>query len=62
MKNTPLPLAVIFISSEGDVISVKRGIPNNEELIYSEKKASFVLEVNWEEGKNIHPNDVVSFL
>lgn len=49
MKDTKIPLDIIFINNDLSVISVKKGIPNSEELL-SENNVSFVLEVNQNSG------------
>ena len=47
MKNTFIPLDMIFISSDGRVIQiVERTIPFSESVITSKKRARAVLEVN----------------
>lgn len=49
MKNTSIPLDIIFINSDKEVISVKKGEPESEELI-SENNVLYVLEVNQNSG------------
>ena len=49
MKDTEIPLDIIFIDEELTVISVKQGIPGSEEFI-SENNTNFVLEVNLNSG------------
>ena len=49
MKDTKIPLDIIFIDEELTVISVKEGIPGSEEFI-SENNTNFVLEVNQNSG------------
>lgn len=49
MKDTEIPLDIIFIDEELTVISVKQGIPGSEEFI-SENNTNFVLEVNPNSG------------
>lgn len=47
MKNTEIPLDIIFINSDGIVISVKQGEPNSEEkIIENSEPIACVLEVN----------------
>jgi hypothetical protein len=46
MKNTPLPLDLIFARSDGSIISIKQGEPFSETRISSDGPAHFVLEVN----------------
>lgn len=52
MKNTPIPLDIIFIDDDREVISVKEGIPNTEDYI-SEKKVKYVLELNRNSGVEV---------
>ncbi len=47
MKNTFLPLDMLFIAADGRVVSVKEGaVPQSEDIISSEGAALGVLEVN----------------
>ncbi|ANU07098.1 DUF192 domain-containing protein [Paraurantiacibacter namhicola] len=46
MKNTPLPLDLIFIGADGKVINVGYGEPYSEGRILSDAPAAAVLEVN----------------
>jgi uncharacterized membrane protein (UPF0127 family) len=46
MKNTPLPLDLIFISADSQIVSIaRRARPFSEQTISSEKPAQYVLEV-----------------
>lgn len=49
MQDTLIPLDIIFINEDQEVISVKEGVPNNESLI-EESNVSYVLEVNSNSG------------
>ena len=49
MKDTEIPLDIIFINDELEVISVHEGIPGSEEFI-TENNVNFVLEVNKNSG------------
>ena len=49
MKSTYLPLDLIFIDADKEVISVKQGKPESEDLI-SEKDVKYVLELNKDSG------------
>lgn len=49
MKGTLIPLDIIFIDDDMEVISVAKGEPNNEELII-EQDVAYVLEVNQNSG------------
>lgn len=48
MKNTPIPLDIIFIDEDLNVTSVMKGTPNSEELISGD--GFYVLEVNQNSG------------
>lgn len=52
MKDTSIPLDIVFIDDELNVISVYQGIPESEEFI-TEKNVTFVLEVNQNSGIKI---------
>lgn len=54
MKDTEIPLDIIFIDEDQEVISVHRGEPMSEDLI-SEDNVKYVLEVN--QGSGIAPGD-----
>ena len=56
MKNTLIPLDIIFIDEYGEVISVKKGVPHSEELL-SEDNVKYVLELN--ENSGVKPGDDV---
>lgn len=58
MKGTLIPLDIIFINEEMEVISVKQGIPQDETPI-TETDVAFVLEVNTPSG--IKPGDELEF-
>lgn len=49
MKDTKIPLDIVFINDELEVISVRKGIPDSEEFI-TENNVNFVLEVNEKSG------------
>ena len=58
MKDTYIPLDIIFVNSSNNVISVQKGIPESEELL-TEHNVAYVIEVNQNSG--IQPGDVVKF-
>lgn len=58
MKDTIIPLDIVFVSPENKVISVQKGIPESEELI-TEHNVAYVVEVNQNSG--IKPGDDVYF-
>lgn len=56
MKDTFIPLDIIFIDENKEVISVKKGKPKSEDYI-SEEGVKYVLELNVNSG--IEPGDVL---
>lgn len=59
MKDTLIPLDIIFINEDKEVISVHQGKPNDETPI-TEKNVKYVLEVNANSG--IEPDDDLEFV
>jgi hypothetical protein len=45
MKETDIPLDIVFINEELEVIAVHQGVPHSEELM-TEQDVAYVLEVN----------------
>ena len=58
MKNTRIPLDIIFINDDDEVVYVGEGIPNSEEKI-TVQDVAFVLEVN--KGSGIKEGDELEF-
>ena len=56
MQNTLLPLDIIFIDANKEVVSVKQGEPESEDFI-SEKGVKYVLELNKNSG--VEPGDIL---
>lgn len=56
MEDTYIPLDIIFINEDKEVVSVKDGIPNTTDYI-SEDGVKYVLELNKDSG--IEPGDVL---
>lgn len=56
MEDTYLPLDLIFIDADKEVISVKQGEPESEDFI-SEKGVKYVLELNKNSG--VEPGDIL---
>ncbi|WP_269930072.1 DUF192 domain-containing protein [Aminobacter sp. HY435] len=46
MKNTPLPLDLVFVGRDGRVLDVQPGTPFSEAVIAADEPARFVLELN----------------
>lgn len=59
MKDTLIPLDIIFINEDQEVTSVEQGEPNDESPIYGNDVA-YVLEVN--QGSGIKEGDELEFL
>ena len=65
MKNTLIPLDMIFINSEKEIVAISENTKTNqiEETYSSIKPAQYVLEVNggWCGKNGVEVGDVVSF-
>lgn len=59
MKDTEIPLDIIFINDDLEVINTYKGVPFSEEA-FTEKDVSFVLEVNQNSG--IKKGDEIEFI
>jgi hypothetical protein len=59
MKDTSIPLDVIFVNSANKVISVKKGVPESEDLI-TEYNVAYVIELNQHSG--VRSGDTVQFV
>lgn len=58
MKNTHIPLDIIFINEDDQVISIKEGIPESEDPI-TESEVLYVIELNKDSGVKV--GDEVDF-
>ena len=58
MKDTYVPLDIIFVDESDKVISVQQGEPESEELL-TEHNVAYVIEINQNSG--IKPGDIVKF-
>lgn len=56
MKDCDIALDIIFFGEDKEVISVKKGEPNNEDFI-SEDNVKYVVELN--AGSDVEPGDVL---
>ena len=56
MKDTEIPLDIIFVGEDDKVISCKEGIPNSEDTI-TENNVYYVIELN--KGSEVKPGDEV---
>lgn len=45
MKNTPMPLDLVFVGQDGKIKAIKRGEPESEAIISPGRPVSFVLEL-----------------
>lgn len=63
MRNTFLPLDIIFIDAEGTIINIEDGVPFNEETVNSAAPATAVLELlgGTAEELGIGPGDKVEW-
>lgn len=61
MKNTYIPLAIVYISEKLEILNIQKGEPQNAALLPSEGAAKFVLEINWSELGGIKKGDKISF-
>lgn len=59
MKDVEIPLDIVFINKDLEVISVHQGVPGNEDYI-TEENVAFVLEVNVNSG--ISKGDDLEFI
>lgn len=59
MKNTLIPLDIIWISKDMKIIDIKQGQPGNETALIPKDKAMYVLEIN--SGFNFSVGDEVNF-
>lgn len=62
MKNTMIPLGIIFISHDLKVLSVKKGQPYSLNRIIERGSAKYVFEINFAESSVILPGDEVKFV
>ena len=59
MKDTKIPLDIIFINDELEVISIYEGVPDSEEML-TEQDVAFVLELNTNSG--VKKGDELEFI
>jgi uncharacterized protein len=62
MKNTLVPLDIIFLDKTGTVINISQGVPQSLNLINSAKPAKYVIELNAGISQNINlkPDDLIT--
>ena len=56
MKDTEIPLDIIFVGEDDKVISCKEGVPNSEDMI-TENNVYYVIELN--KGSGVKPGDEI---
>ncbi|MFB0612760.1 DUF192 domain-containing protein [Aurantiacibacter poecillastricola] len=63
MRNTVLPLDIIFIGPDGRILNIAEGVPYNEESVHSDGPAIAVLELNRGRAQElgIGPGDLVEW-
>ena len=63
MRNTVLPLDIIFIDENRTIINIADGVPYNEESVYSDREAIAVLELigGRSEELGIAPGDSIEW-
>ena len=64
MKNTCLPLDMLFVDAEGVIVGIEENVPTLNENTYFVRCASkYVIEVNagWSRRYGVKPGDVVTF-
>jgi len=63
MKNTYIPLDIIFLDKSGTVLNIAQGKPESLELINSVSPAKYVIEINANECQRIglKPGDKIEF-
>lgn len=63
MRNTFIPLDIIFIDSDGTIINIEDGVPFNEDSVFGDAPAVAVLELlgGTAEELGIAPGDAVSW-
>ncbi len=59
MKDTPLELGIVFIAADGRIAAIKRGLPQRLTRIRSQGPARFVLEINYDEARDLQIGDLV---
>jgi hypothetical protein len=57
MKNTPLALAIIFVSPGGQILAIEAGHPNSTRRIRSPDTIQYVLEINYAEADRLRIGD-----
>ena len=63
MKNTPLPLDIIFIGPDSRITNIEAGVPYSQDSVFSDGPALAVFEIRGglSEELGIKPGDLVEF-
>jgi uncharacterized membrane protein (UPF0127 family) len=59
MKNTPVELALIFISADRRIVAIEHGVPQSQARIVSSEAVQYVLEINYGERNGLAVGDRV---
>jgi len=59
MKNTPVELAIIFISADRRIVAIAHGVPYSQARIVSSEAVQYVLEINYGERNGLAVGDRV---
>jgi len=60
MKDTPLPLAIVFIASSGQIAAIEAGQPFSTHHIRSPDNIQYVLEIHHDEGRALRVGDRIT--
>jgi hypothetical protein len=60
MKDTPLPLAIVFISSSGRITAIEAGLPFSTQHIRSPDNIQYVLEIHPSEADVLRVGDRIT--
>jgi len=60
MKDTPLPLAIVFIAASGRIAAIETGQPFSTRHIRSPDDIQYVLEIHHDEGGALQVGDRIS--
>jgi uncharacterized membrane protein (UPF0127 family) len=59
MKNTPVELAILFISADRRIVAIAHGVPHSQARIVSSEAVQYVLEINYGERNGLAVGDRV---
>ena len=60
MKNTRIELGIVFIGADGRISAIERGLPQSLKRIPSPGPTRLVLEVNYDEARNLEVGDRIA--